>query len=475
MGEFYDECAVAGVFGSPDAARLCSDMQHMTQHRGPAAAGMATFDGTQIHLQKARGLVREVFTKAALMRLPGNVAMGHNRYVTQGNNGDDDAQPFTFTTPGGHTLAGGSNGDVPRYKLLRTWLAGQANGEYAVQTKTDGEALVRLIGYYLDQGQVPREAILSLMQHPDLEGAAYSAVCIIDGELWAFRDPMGFRPLVLGRFGTAYVVASETCAFKIIGATYVREVFRGEIVCINKKGERSYPGLKSEHKALCVFEFIYFGRPDSKIFGHSVSAMRKKFGARIWRDHGSAIIHDREEYVVCGVPDSSKSTAIGFSRASGLPYDLGIIRSHYAGRGFLHETQDAREEAAKIKYSPDDDVVLGKRVIVIDDSLVRGTTLRKLVRMLRLAGAIEVIVLIGSPPITHPCFFGIDTPTFVELVASHMSEEEICHNIEADYLGYLSIQSLRECLPNQGKDFCFACFTGKYPCQENIPPEKFSV
>ncbi len=475
MGEFYDECAVAGVYGSPDAARLCHDMQHNMQHRGPAAAGEVTYDGVAFHLHKAQGLVRNIFTPSVLATLPGNIVMGHNRYVTCGGGGDDDAQPFVFKTPGGHSLAGGSNGDVPRYNQLRAWLASQEGGAYAVQTRTDGEALVHLIGYYLDQAKTTREAILLLMQHPDLQGAAYSMVCIIDGELWAFRDPKGFRPLVLGRFGTAYVVASETSAFDIIGAKYVREIFRGEMVCMNAEGERSYPGVKSPTKALCEFEWIYFARPDSIVFGHSVSAARKRFGETLWELHKHAIIHPLDEYVVCAVPDSSNSTGLGFSERSGIHFDFGIIRSHYVGRGFLHPDQKSREDAAKYKYSIDKTVVAGKRVIVIDDSLVRGTTLRKLVRMLRLAGAKEVIVLIGSPPIKHPCFFGIDTPTFAELVASHMTEEEICHHIEADYLGYLTIEGLHACLPNNGNHFCSACFTGVYPCQENIPPEKFSV
>jgi amidophosphoribosyltransferase len=475
MGELYDECAVAGAYGSPDAARVCRRMLHMLQHRGPAASGIAAFDGQKVRLHKDLGLVRGIFTPDVLQDLPGDLAIGHNRYATCGGKQQKDAQPFVLITPGGHVVAGGSNGDVPRYKYLLEWLVKECGEKYIPQTNTDGEALVCLVGYYLDQGCNPREAILKLMQHPDLRGAAYSAVFIIDGELWAFRDPMGFRPLVLGRFGTAYVVASETCAFKIIGATYVREVFRGEIVCVNAKGERSYPGLESEDMALCVFEFFYFARPDSKIFGHSVSAVRKKFGAKLWHLYGHIFTHDRSEYVVCGVPDSSNSTAIGFSQASGLPYDLGIIRSHYAGRAFMPDNQDAREQTVAEKFSTDDDVVRDKRVIVIDDTIVRGTTLRKLIRMLRLAGAVEVIVLIGAPPITHPCFFGIDTPTFAELVASHMNNDEICHQIEADYLGYLTIEALYECLPNKGSDFCSACFTGKYPCQENIPPEKFSV
>lgn len=475
MGEFYDECAVVGVYGSPDATSLCRDMQHMLQHRGPAAAGIATFDGVDVQLKKELGLVRTIFTDEVVQGLRGNVAIGHNRYATCGGKAQCDAQPFVFKTPNGHVVVGGSNGDIPRYILLRSWLSTTCGQAYEPQTNTDGEALMVLIGYYLDQGCSPREAILRLMQHPDLQGAAYSTVCLIDGELWAFRDPKGFRPLVLGRFGTAYVVASETCAFKIIGAKYVREIFRGEMVRINKEGERSFPGLKSETKALCEFEWIYFARPDSIVFGHSVSAARKRFGRKLWKLHRQAITHDLAEYIVCAVPDSSNSTALGFSEDSGITHDFGIIRSHYAGRGFLHDNQPAREEAAKVKYSIDDEVVHGKRVIVIDDSLVRGTTLRKLIRMLRLAGAVEVIVLIGAPPITHPCFFGIDTPTFAELVASHMDNDEIRHHIEADYLGYLTIAGLHECLPNQGNDFCSACFTGKYPCQENIPAEKFSV
>ena len=471
MGDLKHECAVAGVFGDEQAARTCRQMLHMMQHRGPEATGIATYDGAQISVHKGLGLVREVHTPDIVGNMPGAVAIGHNRYATCGGHDVDSARPYQATTLTGVEVAEAGNGDVPRYQYLRQ--AVNALGErYQLKTHNDGEAMLMLLIYFLDQGLEPKEAIIQLMLHPDLEGAAYSCVFIIGGELWAFRGPKGYRPLVLGRFGTAYVVASESCAFKIIGATYIREVTRGEIMHVSSEGERSYPGVKSDTKALCEFELIYFARPDSKVFGESVSEFRKRTGRKLWELYQSQFTAPFEEYLVVPVPDSSNSTAKGFSQASGMEMDFGLIRSHFAGRGFLEASQPAREEAAHEKYSADEAVVRGRRIILVDDSLVRGTTLRKLLRMLRLAGAVEVIVLIASPPFKFPCFFGIDTPTFAELIASHQSIEEIQHEIEADFLAYLTMEALNECLPKGGVDFCHACFTGNYPCADKIPPEK---
>ncbi len=472
MEKLQHECAVVGVFGSDRAAFMCRDMLHKMQHRGPAGTGMVVDQGGTLQVHKQMGLVREAYPEEILDQLSGSIAIGHNRYATCGENNIENLQPWVKKTKDGREIVGASNGDIPRYAYLKERLASQDN-LYVQQSGNDGEALVTMVVFYLDQGMSPREAITALMQHPDLEGGAYSCVFIIDSELWAFRDPHGFRPLVLGRPGNAYVVASESCAFNIVGATYVREVFRGEIVQINHDGERSYPGVKSTKKALCDFELIYFGRPDSRIFGVSVSDTRKLLGRKLWELHRSHFTAPADEYVVISVPDSSNSIALGFSHAAGFAFDFGLIRSHYAGRGFLQPNQNAREEAAKEKYSVDPMVVRGKRVIVVDDSLVRGTTMRKLVRMLRLAGATEVNVMIGSPPVTHPCFYGIDTPTKSELAASHSTPEEIQHQIEVDFLGYLTVAALHSCLPKRGEDFCSACFTGDYPCQDKIPPEKF--
>ena len=486
--KMHDECAVVAVYGNKGASMLCMKMLHMLQHRGPEASGITIFNNGELNTHKGMGWVQNVYSTELLKKMEGLVGIGHNRYPTCGEGssiaGDDNinaAQPHTITSKGGIKIAGASNGDVPRYKYLRERLI---KLDYQLKTHNDGEVLVALIAYYIDQGNDPVEAITALMHDEDLKGAAFSCVFIIDGQLFVFRDPLGFRPLSLARYGKAYVVASESCAFDIIGADYIRDVFSGEIVQVDDSGERSRGRINDRNHYHCVFEWIYFARPDSVMFGSFVSTKRKEFGTKLWESNWKNIIPDLDqlsgdslrqrldEYVVIAIPDSSNSIALGVSTASGIPFDIGLIRSHYTGRSFLATSQKSRQGIVALKFNPDRAVVNGKRVIVVDDSIVRGNTTRKIIRMLRLAGAIEIIVLIGSPPVKFSCLFGIDTPTTAELKASTMSIDEIRLDIEADQLYYLTDEQLCECLPKNGTGFCRACFNGDYPYIENIPVEK---
>lgn len=462
------ECAVAAVFGTRSAAVLTVKLLYMLQHRGPQASGIASWDGEVPILYKRPGLVRSIFGPTVVEKLTGRVAIGHNRYSTCGGNDDVAIQPHIVDN-----IVGASNGDVPRYTYLRQWLLDK---KCELKSHNDGEAIVALVAYHLRQSLEPLEAIRATMGHPDLEGAAYSCVFIINGELWAFRDPYGIRPLALGRSGTMYVVASETNAFRIVNVTYIRDIAPGEIYRINASGGEGFPGPSVPERRQCVFELIYFAYPGSKVFGISVSDFRKQLGAQLGELYRNVITADPSEYVVVSVPDSANSIGLGFARSSGLPLDFGLLRGHFAGRGFLEDDQAKRDDTAIFKYNPDPAVVSGKRVILVDDSIVRSTTMRKLVRMIRGAGAVEVIILIGSPPVVSQCFFGINTPTRSELIATSKSVEEIRLKIEADVLRYLSIPALRCCLPENGKHFCLGCFDpDTYPCLDRIPGEKFQA
>ena len=474
------ECAVAAVFGVSQAARRLVKLLYMLQHRGPQASGIVTWVKSlrKLRSYRAKGLVRKVFSKQALQKLTGNCAIGHNRYSTCGGNNSLAIQPHIV-----EDIAGASNGDLPQYKRLRRWLFRHG---MILKSFNDGEAITALVAYYLKQGKTPLEAIRLVMEHPNLRGAAYSCVFIINGELWAFRDPLGFRPLALARYGKGYMVASENCAFRTVGASFIREVKAGEIIRINKDGSRSFEGLRGKCLAQCIFEYIYFARPDSIIFGESVSDIRKRLGRRCWKEFWARYVANyqtqhgankklrlkKSDYVVISVPDSANSIALGVHEASGIRFDFGFIRHHQSGRGFLENLQGAREDTAAFKYNPDPAVVGGKIVIVVDDSIVRGTTSKKLVRMLYNAGARKVIMLIGSPMVIGQCFFGIDTPTKGELIANRESLSGMIHTLELDDLYFLSVNGLKSCVPDNGVNFCKGCFTGKYPCQELIPADK---
>ncbi len=458
---FTDECAVTGIYGHPQASELTSLSLHMLQHRGQEGSGIISSDGSNFYSHKRAGLVRQIFLPDVLNSLPGMAAIGHNRYSTCGPQTAVNLQPHLVTAKNGTVLAGCSNGDLPGYKELRARLD---SAGYQLASENDGEAIVTLIASYLDRGNDMLNAIQRTME--DLEEGAYSYLVLTNNELWAFRDPRGFRPFALGRLGEAYVLASETCAFDLLGASYIRDVFPGQIIRINAQGERSFSYQKdgSRHKpSHCEFEYIYFARPDSVVFGTSVSSVRRKLGAKLYE------LHPVDADIVADVPDSSTIHALGFSEASGIRFDRAITRHHYALRQFIQPDQKIRDVEAKYKHNPDQAVVKGKRIILVEDSIVRGTTARKLVRMLRIAGAKEIHYRVASPPIISPCFMGIDTPTREELIASSKTIEEIRDFIEADSLAYLTVEAMHDCLPEKDK-YCSACFTGKYPI--HIPDHK---
>lgn len=456
MKAWHDECAVFGVWGDPEAARMTYLGLYAQQHRGQESSGIVSLhEGLHIS-HKGMGLVGEVFKEPDLIRLEGPAAIGHNRYSTTGGSHQSNIQPLTaqlLTSP----IAVAHNGNVVNGDVLRADLKREGS---IFQGTTDTECLLHMLAKH------PSDDLVKCLKDslPKLIGA-YSMVLLSDDCLVAARDPLGFRPLVLGRrpIGDgrfSSVVASETCAFDLIGAQYVREIEPGEIVWFDAQGEHSdrlAPPLKTSAK--CVFEHIYFARPDSNVFGLSVYESRKKMGEILAEE--SNIDAD----VVIPVPDSGVPSALGFSRKSGIPFELGIIRNHYIGRTFIQPSQSIRSFGVKIKLNPQSAVLKGKRVIVIDDSVVRGTTSQKIVRLVRSAGAKEVHLRIASPPTTGPCFYGVDTPRRTQLIAAQQSVEEIRQYIDADTLHYLSIEGMMRAVQGDHTQFCAACFDGRYPTE----------
>jgi amidophosphoribosyltransferase len=396
------------------------------------------------------GLVNEVFSSAERVKsLKGSSAIGHNRYSTTGSSSLENIQPLVINYSRGY-LALGHNGNLTNYRQVKKEL--EKTGSI-FRTSSDTEVILHLLARS-EEERIER----ALADALNKVVGAYSLVLLTPRQLVAARDPVGVRPLALGRRRKAWVVASETCAFDIIGAKYVRDVFPGEIVVIDQRGLHSYNGLlQKKNHAFCIFEFIYFSRPDSKVYGTNVDKVRRRLGRTLAREHPV------DADIVISVPDSSNTAALGFSEESGIPYDIGLIRNHYVGRTFIRPEQEIRDLDVKIKFNVVGGVIKNKRVVVVDDSLVRGTTSKKLVKMLREAGAREVHLRLSSPPITNPCFYGIDMPTKRELIASHKSVEAIRRFLGADSIGYLSLEKMLEMpsLPKEG--FCHACFSGKYP------------
>ncbi len=453
-----DKCAVFGMYGSERASFASYDGLHMQNHRGDKSSGMVTADGTSLHVHKGMGLVPEVYRTADLERLRGTIAIGHNRYATCGPGTLANIQPFLIRTTSGLQFAVASNGDVPAYQELRQRAV---DAGYDVQSQNDGE----LIGWYIAWGYDQTGDMVEAMRwamHQVQDGAYSCVACTVD-TLYAMRDPRGMRPMCIGKLGDGYVIASETVAFDILQAKYIRDVEPGTIIRIDRSGERTFPSLAMPHRH-CEFEIQYFARPDSLVYGMSVSEIREAQGRVLARHYGVGAD------VVIGVPDSGLHAALGYSDASGIPFKLGFIRHHFSRREFILDGQDSRDVQSKYKHNPDRRVVSERRVIVVDDSIVRGTASRKLVRMLRNAGAREVHVRITTPPIIGPCFFGIDTPTLHELIASRMSVEEIRTFIEADSLEFLTLDEMHACMPNTKRDFCSACMTRQYPMP--LPPDK---
>jgi amidophosphoribosyltransferase len=474
---FREECAVFGVWGDPEAGRMTYLGLYAQQHRGQESTGIVSLNDKGIHIvHKGLGLVGDVYTEEILQKFVGDAAIGHNRYSTTGENLIANAQPLTANLRSG-PVAVAHNGNIINAKKLREGLI--AKGAI-FQGTNDTEVLLHLLS------RNPSADIIKCLKEAAKElVGAYSFVIMTHDKLIAMRDPMGFRPLVLGyrplqrspkpgspgQDGKAYVLASETCAFDLIGAQMAREIQPGEIYWVDKAGEHSDKISLSETPkiAQCIFEHVYFARPDSVVFGRSVYEARKAMGREL--AHESGVPAD----IVVPVPDSGVPAALGYASVSGLPFELGIIRNHYIGRTFIQPSQSIRNFGVKIKLNPQTQVLKGKRVVVIDDSLVRGTTSQKVIRLVRQAGATEVHFRLASPPTTGSCYYGVDTPHRSQLIASTKSIDEIKNFIGADSLAYLSPEGLRKAVEaaastgSENKGFCDACFTGNYPTE--IEPE----
>ena len=447
LDRFKDACGVFGILGSAEAPNLTYLGLYALQHRGQESAGIVASDGETLHPEKAMGLVADVFTEARLKRLKGSLAIGHVRYSTTGRSQLKNAQPIVATCRHG-MVALAHNGNLVNAQIVRAEL--EAHGSI-FSSSTDSEVIVHLVARSKsdDLVEATAEALSRL-------SGAYSLVLMNERELLGIRDPHGLRPLSLGKLGDAWVLASESCAFDLIDATFVRDLEPGEFLHITPHGMKSYYPLPPALPAQCIFEYIYFARPDSILFGQSVAGVRKALGRQLAEEAPA------DADLVIPVPDSGVPAALGFAERSGLPFDHGLIRNHYVGRTFIEPKQNIRHFGVKIKLNPVREILEGKRVVVVDDSIVRGTTSRKIVSMVRSAGAREVHMRISAPPTVSPCYYGIDTPTRKELIASSHSVDEICTYIRADSLGYLSMEGL---LKAAGKDtgFCHACFTMQYP------------
>jgi len=449
---FHDECGVFGVFGASEAANLTYLGLHALQHRGQEAAGIVTSNGEQLFVHRGLGLVQDVFDARTLERLPGKRAIGHVRYSTAGGSHVKNAQPLAVDCGHG-SIAVAHNGNLTNYASLRAELETEGS---IFASSTDTEVFVHLIARSRESANVDRVAA-TLRR---VEGA-YSLVFLSTDEMIAVRDPHGFRPLCLGRIsdadGDAIAVASEPPAFSLMGGEYLRDVEPGEMIVVNRFGMRSVFPFEKQAKHFCIFEHIYFARPDARFDGISVYQARQRLGRKLAEEQPV------EADVVIPVPDSGVAAALGFAQRTELPYEMGLIRSHYVGRTFIEPQQSIRHFGVRLKLHPVRDVLKGKRVAVIDDSIVRGTTSRKIVKILRDAGATEVHLRISSPPTRWPCFYGIDTPKRQELIASEHPPEEIAKFVTADSLGYLSIEGMREAVGGEG--YCDACFSGAYPVE----------
>ena len=459
---FHEECAVFGVYGSAEAHLLTALGLHALQHRGQEATGMVSFNGQQFNSHRGVGHVGENFSAGSpsLDALKGHVAIGHNRYSTTGLSEVRNIQPFLTELAFGQ-FAIAHNGNLTNASRLRASLVETGS---LFQSTTDTEIIIHLTArsHHADPIERLKEALMQV-------SGAYALVSIIDDKLIGVRDPLGIRPLILGQVGEAYILASETCALDIIGAKYIRDLAPGELVVIDKSGISSQMITAEKQSRFCIFEYIYFARPDSALEGRSVYQARKAIGAELAKE--SAVQAD----LVIPVPDSGVPAALGYAQASGLPFELGIIRNHYVGRTFIQPTEAGRTSGVMMKHNANQEIIAGKDVILVDDSIVRGTTSRKIVTMMRAAGARQVHMRIASPPTTDPCFYGVDTPDRDKLMAAQMNIADMCSEIGADSLAFISIDGLYRAMGEAGRNgdnpqFCDACFTGDYPVKETFSP-----
>jgi len=444
-----EECGIFGIFNHPEASNLTYLGLYALQHRGQESCGIVSSDGHGLHAHKSMGLVADVFGNQEIFKsLPGKAAIGHVRYSTTGSSVIKNVQPIMVDYSRG-SIAVAHNGNLVNAQIIKDEL--EAWGSI-FQTTMDTEIIVHLLATSKANSLVER-----LSESLNRIKGAYCLLFLTETRMIAARDPHGFRPLCLGKLGDSYVVASESCALDLIEADFVREIEPGEIIEIDRNGMTSHFPLKKAEPAPCIFEFVYFARPDSFIFGKNVYQVRKELGRELAREHRI------EADVVIPVPDSGVPAAMGYAEESGIRFELGLIRNHYVGRTFIEPQQSIRHFGVKIKLNPVREVLKGKRVIVIDDSIVRGTTSRKIVKMVRHAGAKEVHVLISSPPTSYPCYYGIDTPTRKELISSSHTIDEITRYITADSLGYLSREGLLTAVGGDDSSYCRACFSGDYP------------
>lgn len=448
----HDQCGVVGVFGHPEASKIAYLGLHALQHRGQESAGICTYHDGRIFVHKRMGHVADIFTEEALEGLRGTSAIGHVRYSTTGSSQLRNAQPIAVEYARGN-LAVAHNGNLVNARKIRDEL--EATGSIFLST-VDSEVLVHLMAR--SSGRTFMDILIDALRQ--LRGA-YSLLLLCDEGVVGVRDPWGFRPLCLGKLKDAWILASETCAFDIMDAQYVRDVEPGEIVFLNEKGVQSFKPFPVMKSAMCIFEYIYFARPDSRIFNTSVQKVRRCLG-RILAQEAPV-----QADCVIPVPDSSNMAATGYAEASGIPYEMGLIRNHYVGRTFIEPHQSIRDFGARIKYNAVREAVEGRRLILVDDSIVRGTTMRKIVRMLRQAGARAIHLRISSPPIVSPCFYGMDFPKEDELIAAKKTLPEIQEFLQVDSLAYLTLEGLRRSVEGIPGGHCMACFNREYP----IPPE----
>jgi amidophosphoribosyltransferase len=454
--KFREECGVVAIHAHPEAEKLAYLGLHALQHRGQESAGIVTSDGLSLHAHRAMGLVADIFKEEELSKLHGTLAIGHTRYSTAGDSSLLNAQPIMVQSNKG-VMALAHNGNLVNAQEIRSRLEGQGS---IFQTNSDTEVIVHLIA--LSREHTLPEAIADALRR--VEGA-FSLVMISSDRIFAARDPRGFRPLAMGKIPAAsgekhdtVVFASETCAFDLIGATFERDVKPGELVIVGPEGVASRFYSPAAPQSSCIFEHVYFSRPDSMVFGRAVQVSREGLGRQLAREAPA------EADIVVPVPDSGVTAAIGYASESGLPLRFGLIRNHYVGRTFIEPRQTVRDFGVKLKLNPVRSLLEGKRVVLLDDSIVRGTTSRKIVRMIRGAGASEVHMRISCPPTISPCFYGVDTPSKKELIAANRTVDEIRDFIGADSLAYLSLEGLKQaCGDGEKTTYCTACYTGRYP------------